>query len=208
MLGKDFRQRQLFFALLLCIGHVNLMVHYQLINNILVGHSLTVAKWNVQKAVIMDMVQAIWQWQEEGDAIILMMDLNGDVRDLELTQPFLDLGLLEVLTTLYGRQVPATHQQSSLPIDGIFVSAHLALFVSNGYLPFGDGVPSNQEDVWLDLPMEVFCPLACDCLVPLKTWHLKWQDPWVMTKHNTLLKNQFAAAQHTPMADATTAGHI
>jgi len=109
--------------------------------------------------VITDLIAEIKIWQAEGDSIILMKDLNGDVCNQQLRQPFKDIGLDEVLTMINGWDAPHTHQQGSKLIDRIFMSHYLISSCKGGYMAFGEGVPSNHQALWLDLLATWFYPL-------------------------------------------------
>jgi len=53
-------------------------------------------------------------------------------------------GLTEVLSALHGPNLPATHNHGSLPIDGLFAPVSLIPLCWVGYLPFGEGMPSDH----------------------------------------------------------------
>jgi len=40
-----------------------------------------------KKVFLQDLIEEIKVWQQEGNGIILMMDLNGNVKDCWITQP-------------------------------------------------------------------------------------------------------------------------
>jgi len=77
---------------------------------------------------------------------------------------FSDLGLMEVLFHIHGNQAPATHNHSRLPIDGIYLLQHLCNTAKGCYFTFGEGVPSNHSELWLDLPIECICVAESACL--------------------------------------------
>jgi len=113
---------------------------------------------NPKAAAITDLCAEISKWQNDGESVIITMDLNDDVRDLTIVREFHKLGLVELLTTLHSSTPPATHQRGSKPIDGFFVPAHLAHLCRGGNLSFGDGVASDHRAVWLDIPSAAVCP--------------------------------------------------
>jgi len=85
------------------------------------------------------------EWQVEGDSIILVADMNDDIRDPEIHTLLQSVFLIEVSTNLHATQPPATHNWGSAPIDGIFIPLTLLEHCHAGYLAFGDGVPSNHQ---------------------------------------------------------------
>jgi len=134
-----------------------------------------------------DLIQVVLEWQVEGDLIILSTDLNKDIRDQKIQTMLKTVGLVEITTALYMQQAPATHNRGSLPIDGIFMPVTLLDLCHEGYLVFGDEVPSNHQVVWLDIPMQSVCPMKSEPIeCPIACW-LQFKDPRVVTKYNQIL---------------------
>jgi hypothetical protein len=86
----------------------------------------------------------IEQWLVDGDSIVLMVDLNDDVRSSQVAKSITRMGLKEIVTA--NHQAPNTHQRGSRPIDGIFVSEEI-YSTACGYVES----PSDHLCVWLDL---------------------------------------------------------
>ena len=133
-------------------------------------------------ALLADIAVEIQQWQQEGDQIILGMDLNDDVRTTTITKPLTDLGLVELITSKHGNNTPSTHNRGVVPIDGVFVSTTLR-DVKCGYLPFGDGIPSDHRGLWLDVPYTMafghdVLPFATPSARRLKT-----NDPRIVSRY-------------------------
>ena len=101
-----------------------------------------------RKAFWEDLTREVKRWLEAGDQLILMGDWNEDVTAVQ-RKYFSEFGLREVLIEKYG-PAPNTYEFVSKPIDGIFMSATLDI-QQGGYLPFGDGVPSDHRPMWVDL---------------------------------------------------------
>jgi len=57
--------------------------------------------------------------------------------------------------TYHHNRPPATHNQGSLPINGIFVPMTLVDQCSTGYLAFGEALPSDHCALWLDIPAQL-----------------------------------------------------
>jgi len=73
------------------------------------------------KAIFLsELMTAIKQWQTEGDLVLVMADLNEDVRAPIIQNTFRSVGLVEGLTSQHPCP-PATHNRGSNPINSIFV---------------------------------------------------------------------------------------
>jgi hypothetical protein len=88
--------------------------------------------------------------------VVLMMDVNEDVRSAPI-QTFLDdLGMREVILERHGKSTaPNTHLQGSDPINGIFVTSSLEI-VNGGYAAFDQGVTGKRSDhrcLWIDIQL-------------------------------------------------------
>jgi len=97
-----------------------------------------------KKLFLQDILKSITEWQAEGDSIILVVDMNDDIRDPEIKNMLQSAGLIEVTRNLHPTQPLATHNQGSMPIDGIFIPITLLEHCHAGYLAFGEGIPSNH----------------------------------------------------------------
>ena len=101
-----------------------------------------------RKAFWEDLLCDVREWLDLGDQLILAGDWNEDVNDVQ-RKYFSALGIREVLLEKYG-PAPNTFEFGSKPIDGIFMSATLGI-QQGGYLPFGEGVPSDHRSLWVDI---------------------------------------------------------
>ena len=127
-------------------------------------------------AMIEDLCAEVLRWMEEGDQILLGMDINDNVTLQSVRQPFRDIGLEEVITHRHQGPVPSTYNRGLAPIDGIFASSTLQ-DVSCGYLAFGDGVPSDHRCLWIDIPYSIaFGHDIPPCVKP-SARRLKCTDP-------------------------------
>jgi len=98
-----------------------------------------------------DLKAEIHNWQEAGEQVILLADMNEDVTALTFHKFCQDLNLVEAISTLHGRSPLPTHQCGSKAIDRIYVSRNLLQEVQGGFLAFGKVMNSNHRTVWLDL---------------------------------------------------------
>ena len=91
-----------------------------------------------QEAFIEDLFSTLQWWTEQGEIIVLAIDLNENVIDSKFTSKLESISLVEAIITKHFsccRSV-RTHQQGKIPIDGIFIPSSLAI-TSAGYYPIG-----------------------------------------------------------------------
>ncbi len=107
---------------------------------------------------LMDLEKAILEWQAKGDMVILIVDMNKDVRWPKIQKLLQSVGLVDG-PTMQHRSPPATHNHGSIPINGIFLPIMLVDQCRMGYLEFREAIPSNHRALWLDIPAHYVCPL-------------------------------------------------
>ena len=76
----------------------------------------------------MDLKDSIQTHQEQGDMIILGMDLNDSAQRYNITKYFDELHMKKLIQSIYrGQRPPATHilNESQYPMDGIWSSIGL-----------------------------------------------------------------------------------
>jgi len=153
-------------------------------------------KWDIcpKQAILDDLASEITVWQEAGDTMIVMADFNKDIHLDDLWSYFSKFGMSKVCSTLHSPLLPASHNQGMLPIDGIFAPDALIPMCRAGYLTFGNGVLSDHQVVWMDIPSALL--EMCKDTYPVKasTCHLQCADPWVVLQYNTLLHEQLTKA--------------
>jgi len=110
-----------------------------------------------------DLKKEILTWQAKGDTVILVADMNEDVRSLAIQDMLRAIGLVDGPTTLHASP-PATYNHGMNPIDGIFLPSNLVDQCNSGYLEFGAAVPSNHRALWLDIPAKYVCPLEREAI--------------------------------------------
>jgi len=86
---------------------------------------------------LLDLEKSIAQWQKEGDQIVLMVDMNKDIRAMQLQEFCHKLNLVKGIMHLHGLAKTPTHQQGSKAIDRIFLSEGLLEEAQGGFLKFG-----------------------------------------------------------------------
>lgn len=108
-----------------------------------------------RKAFLEDIQHDINIAQEEGDAIILLLDGNENMNSGPLSETLTALGLVEVIIKRHGGNASTVLQnESNIPIDGIWCSKGLYI-TAGGYLPYGAMVPNtNHRAIWIDITYE------------------------------------------------------
>jgi len=103
--------------------------------------------------ILTDLSAQVKQWTSEGDTVVLLADINDDIRTDLITSTFWQMGLVDAITSQHGQCGPNTHNRGSTPIDGIFIPPSLLPHVTSGYLAFSEGIPSDHRALWIDIPL-------------------------------------------------------
>jgi len=150
-----------------------------------------------REAILTDLAKEIHLWQEEGDHIILLPDVNDDVTDTKVKTWAAKLGLVEAITWLHPIDPPPTYQRGRCPINGILLAPKMLQKVAGGYFCFGKVVPSDHRAIWLDLHLPEICP--CDQMphTPPRARWLQCKDPRIVNKYNMHLL-QIIQEHHLP----------
>jgi len=138
-------------------------------------------------AILDDLAKEITSWQEASNTVIIATDSNKDICSDTLQTFFSQFGLSDVCSTLHGSFLPATQNHGTLPMDGIFAPAALIPMCHAGYLAFGEGVLSNHQALWINIPAGLLH--MCHETSPVKApaWGLQCADPGMVLQYNTLL---------------------
>jgi len=139
-----------------------------------------------KSVVLKELEKAIQGWQAEGDMVIVMADMNDDVRSAPIQGMIRAVGLVDGPTYHHSRP-PATHNQGSLPIDGIFIPMTLVNQCNMGYLAFGEALPSDHHALWLDIPAQLVCLVQQEAIERPLARQLHCRDPRVVKKYNKVL---------------------
>jgi len=125
-------------------------------------------------------------WQAEGDTVILVADMNKDVRVPAIQDMLRAVGLVDG-PTMQHSSPPATYNRGMNPIDGIFIPINLVDQCSSGYLEFGAAVPSDHRALWLDIPARYVCSLERESIERPPAHRLHCKDPRVVAQYNKIL---------------------
>jgi len=90
----------------------------------------------------------------------------------------------------HGQQTPNTHNCDSTPIDRIFVLDDFIPAIHSGYLAFGEGIPSNHQAVWIDIPIVTLGWFAPPNWVSLEVQQLKCENPRIIACYIQALKEE------------------
>ena len=126
--------------------------------------------------ILQSLHSTISDWTQQGDHIILCMDANEDVQSTRLKSFINNLGLHNTILSQHPNP-PATCDKNSQrqSIDAIWTTPGLCPLQS-GYLPFGEGCPSDHGVLWIDLPKDYFLGDSPKLALP-RPRHLKASDP-------------------------------
>jgi len=126
-----------------------------------------------QDQILHDLKEQILEWWAEGDQVILLADMNEDVCQDPILPWSTHLGLTEAIMAHHNNRTPNTHNYGQNPIDGIFVPTEILSLIKSSYLAFGEGIPSNHQVVWIDVPILALGWFSTPTVVPLKARRLK-----------------------------------
>ena len=97
-----------------------------------------------QDIFIEDLSKEISSWLSAGEHIILVINLNKDMRNGKYADKLKQLGLYELITDFYKEEdIQSTYNRGQLSIDRLFLS-HSIIITSGSYLPFSK-VPSDHR---------------------------------------------------------------
>ena len=144
---------------------------------------------------LLDLVQQIKKWQENGELIVVLMDFNENLlRDGPLQMALKQLGLVDPIRKMHRNvtRPPPTSKTGSVPIDSIFVSKKLSNIARGGWLKLGEGIGDHRvlfcdvpfNDILGENPFQIHRP---------EMRRLKCEDPRIVQKFNSLLLQQIIA---------------
>ena len=157
-----------------------------------------------------DMKKLIQQKLNDGHQIVLLADMNQDVKDPSITTWAEDTGLHEVVSQTTPYAVP-TSQRGSRPIDGIFTSLSLDSLQS-GYFPFGE-IQSDHRILWIDFSYDSFFGFRQPESSPTNIRRLQCQVPhirqsWTRHYKNFLHQNNLIYRQLRLERELATTGYM
>ena len=150
-----------------------------------------------RKLWLTDMKRLVQQKIEEGHQVILLADINEDVKSNNIKNWAAETGIEEIVSTTTELTVP-TSQQGSKPIDGIFVSPSL-IHQQAGYFPFGT-IQSDHRALWVDIGHDHMFGFKLPSQQPSNARRLQCQIPhvresWKRHYKNFLIQNKLISRQ-------------
>jgi hypothetical protein len=134
--------------------------------------------------MIDDLTEEIKEWLDNGEQIILMIDLNDDVTRGLAHDKLKAIGLQESITTRHGNSQPSTCNRGNKAIDGMYVSSTI-MIQKGGYCPFNT-FPSDHRALWIDVTINNICGNNMAPVLHPQARRLKCNDPKIQKKWTTL----------------------
>ena len=119
--------------------------------------------------------------QIEDKNVVLMLDANQNVQTGSFTKSMLDLGMHNVISTLNGNHLPATHHRGSKPISAIYVTPALEA-TRAGILPKGCGVHGDHRNMFVDITSDSFFGTYMFMIVSPPMKRLQLHDSRIVTR--------------------------
>ena len=127
-------------------------------------------------------------WKQKNEKIILLIDMNNDVRYSNFSKELNEIGLISPIRHKFGNEAPPTQELGSRPIDDIFISSDLVVHKC-GYAAFGDG-PGDHRALFLDIPEEQILSDDKFVIKRKEVRRLNSTIPSVVKKFNDLFEAQ------------------
>ena len=150
-----------------------------------------------RKQWLTDMTLPIKAKLAQGEQVVLLADINENVKSASIQQWARETGLREIVSLSTNTDIP-TSQRGSLPIDGIFASFSIHPKYS-GYFPFGI-FQSDHRALWFDVSYDHIFGFNLVDDPPSNIRRLQCQIPhvreaWKRHYKNFLLQNNLIARQ-------------
>jgi len=121
------------------------------------------------------------EWTEQGDQIIMGVDVNKDIQTDEITAFFKEFGMADITLKKHRQDALATQNRGSYPIDGLFATRALQNHQC-GYLSGLDAI-GDHRCLWIDIPeVQIFGSNLPPTMKPKARW-LKMEDPCIVKKY-------------------------
>eukprot|EP00978_Attheya_sp_CCMP212_P045986 scaffold368430_cov59-Attheya_sp.AAC.5 len=134
-----------------------------------------------------DLEVDLQHWQDMGDQIILMGDLNHDnVCSSKIVKFFEDLSMRELITGTHNSQkAPNTYNRGSKPINGIWATFHLKPHCC-GYTAFNHGCGGDHRITWAEFAYKNAYGHDMPVIERPIARRLRLHDPCIVAKFNEL----------------------
>ena len=122
-----------------------------------------------------DLAAEVTQWIEQGDQIVLGLDVNEDVRKGVFQKAMVNAGLVGLIIKQHGGEGPPTYADGSVPIDEFFVTPSLDS-MRCGYFP----LEFDHRSLWMDIPYCLAFGSELPPIVHPQARRLKTGDPRIV----------------------------
>jgi hypothetical protein len=126
------------------------------------------------------LIENIKLWLEEGDHLVIMLDLHENIHKSEWTTKLKELGLTEAIIARHGKHGPPTFTGGTKPIDGICMTSGITNSLC-GYIRS----PGDHHCLWLDIDFTAIMGHEKERPTPFNARRLKLQDPRVVTTNES-----------------------
>jgi hypothetical protein len=131
--------------------------------------------------IFIDLGTQLEIWTSNGEKIIVMGDLNEDIRSNSITKFFSDFNMTEPIITRHGHNAPKTFNYGTTPIDGVFISQDVNV-LAGGYTPTKWGMSTDHRLIWIDVEMGTLFGQALSKPWAPKARRLKLNDPRIVAR--------------------------
>ena len=144
-----------------------------------------------------DLCAALRAWRTAGEALILFIDANEDIRSGPLQEALRapEIGMIETMSSTHPQhELPATHERGSRPIDGVFTTEEIDVQAA-AYLAWGRGFGDHRTMV-LDIPITWILPRAPPKAAPIMARRVTGGIPRSQERYNRDVERDLQGRQY------------
>ena len=147
-----------------------------------------------RKLFQLHLVKLIKKWQQHGENVVLLIDMNENLEKMGPIQSALlyECQLIDPIRAIYHdnkSKLPPTSLTGSVPIDAIFVSPQLRNIAKGGWISIGESVGDHRA-LFIDLPLQMLLGEDPFTIHKHSARRLVCDRPKVVSKFNKLLRQQ------------------
>jgi len=148
-----------------------------------------------RESMLHNLAMTIQEWQEEGDWVLLLANMNNNVSRTTVQEFCRTANLVEAIQGMHRKAAVPTHQRGSMAIDGIFVSPSLLEQAQGRFLKFSKVTISNHRVVWLDIPAASLRLESSNHITRPAGQQLNCKDPQIVSQYNQHLNQSIQEHQ-------------
>jgi hypothetical protein len=137
---------------------------------------------------MLDFILQLQIWQQQGDRLLVFIDMNEHVLRSQLATRLLKMGLLEGTHTSWGMTESHTHVRGTEPIDGVWFTVDLEVMCTT-QLSFHEG-EGNHRSVIVDISTKFAIGKQELCVVHPYGCCLSSRNEQMWAKYISCLKGQ------------------